>query len=77
MTIIIRILGGKKKRMSQFDDLLIAYGIIFGAAAGVVIFGITGDIMWLMFSAGIGLVIGLIAGSLFRSHPDAKPRTTP
>lgn len=55
--------------MTKFNELILAYGIILGGGTGVVIFGITGDVVYLAISVGIGLVIGAIVGEAYR-HPD-------
>lgn len=48
----------KESRGGVRADYGVAYGLIAGAALGSLLMALTGEVMWVIFMPGIGLIVG-------------------
>ena len=48
------------RRTREPSGALIGTALAFGAAAGVVLFSLTGAAYWIGIASGLGLVVGLV-----------------
>lgn len=51
---------GMSGRSREPSGALIGTALVFGAAAGVVLFSLTGAAFWIGIASGLGLVVGLV-----------------
>lgn len=64
---------GQRHRTADHVGVSVAYGLVAGAALGVMLLAFTGDVLWISMGGGLGLVVGSVVGGLLAGRRGRQP----